>query len=434
MYKHYLRQWLTLVKQNKFYTTIYIIGTTLAITMTMVMAIVYYIRSANISPESNRDRMLIVTEASAVNKAGKGQHNWYLSYQTLKECYYTLQTPSIVAGGVNSDGLRYAIGDFYTSVPGSGTVYNSFIYCTDAAFFRVFDYSFIAGKPYSEEEFQSGMHYAILSKTLAYKLFATDNVLNNTILINDVEYTVTGVVEDVSLALNNAYAELWIPYSSNPAVMDISGGGGIAGVFKAFILADKKEDYLLIKEEIEKSKNKYNTSIADWEYMIKDDAIMSPIQSEIRKLDYRSSINKIIFRYGMIAFIFLLVPAVNLSGITSSRVQERISEFGIRKVFGATRSTLINQILTENFLLTFLGGLTGLIISGIIVYFLRELLLGGGRSMMSGTEINISFSMLFNIWVFGFTFLICLILNILSAFIPVWNVTRRPIVQSINNT
>ena len=432
MYKHYLRQWWTLIKQNKFYTTIYITGTTLAITMTMVMAIVYYIRSANIAPESNRDRMLIVASASAVKKAGGGQNNWSLSYQTLKECYYTLQTPQIVAAGVNSDGLG-RMGNFYTSIPGSGTVYNSFIYCTDAAFFRVFDYSFIAGKPYSEEEFQSGMHYAVISKTLAYKLFATDNVLNNTILINDVEYTVTGVVNDVSSVFNNAYAELWIPYSSNPAIKDLNVGEGISGVFKAFILADNKADFPLIKEEVEQNRKKYNTSFVDWEYLIKDDAILTTVQSEIRKLDYWSSFNKIIFRYGMIAFIFLLVPAVNLSGITSSRVQERIDEFEIRKVFGATRSALINQILMENFLLTLSGGLTGLIISGIIVYFFREMLLGGGGSMMSGTEINISFSMLFNIWVFGFTFVICLILNILSAFIPVWNVTRRPIVQSINN-
>ena len=125
---------------------------------------------------------------------------------------------------------------------------------------------------------------------------------------------------------------------------------------------------------------------------------MSTIQSEIRKLDHRAGFYEIILRYGLIAFIFLLVPAVNLSGITSSRVQERIGEFGIRKVFGATRNALINQILTENFLLTLLGGLTGLIISGIIIYFMRGMLPGGGGSMMSGTEVNISFSMLFNIY------------------------------------
>ena len=434
MYKQYIKQWWTLVKQNKFFTAIYITGTALAITMTMIMAIVYHIRSANIAPESNRDRVLLVNRASAVPKVeGNRQTNWCLSYQTVKECYYSLQTPQIVAAGVNSSGLSFIVGDFYTSLPGSIDVYKSFIYCTDAAFFRIFDYSFIAGKPYSEEDFQSGRHNAILCKTLAHKLFGTDDIINNTILINDVEYTVTGVVKDVSPALNNAYAELWVPYSSVPAVKAISGGGDIVGSFRAFILADKKGDFPLIKEEIEQNRKKYNSSLADWEYIINDDAIFSNIQSEIRKLDYGASFNKTIFRYGLIAFLFLLIPAVNLSGITSSRVQERISEFGIRKAFGATRTVLINQILTENFLLTFLGGLAGLITSVIVVYFLRDMFLGGVESILTGTEINISFSMLFNVWVFGFTFVVCLILNVLSAFIPVWNVTRRPIVQSINN-
>ena len=434
MYKQYLKQWWTLIKQHKFYTSIYITGTSLAITMTMIMAIVYYIRTANIEPESNRDRILIVEGATAVNKAGGGQNNALLSYQTIKECYYSLQTPQVVAASANSSLLNLIIGDTYTSVPGSGIVHKSFISCTDAAFFRVFNYSFIKGKPYSEEEFQSGIHNAVLSRTLAYKLFGTDEVLNNKILINDVEYTVAGVVKDVPSALTNAYAELWVPYSTMPAIKNMDFGGSIVGVFKAFILADKKADFPLIKEEIEQSRKKYNTSIVDWEYMIKDNAILSAIQSEIHKLDRSAGFNDIILRFGLIAFIFLLVPAVNLSGITSSRVQERISEFGIRKAFGATRGALINHILMENFMLTLLGGLTGMIISGIIVYFMRELLLGGIESIMSGTEINISFSMLFNSWVFVFTFIVCLILNILSAFIPVWNVTRRPIVQSINNS
>ena len=111
MYKQYIKQWWTLVKQNKFYTTIYITGTTLAITMTMVMAIIYHIRSANIAPESNRDRMLIVDRALAVNKNG-GQHNWSLSYRTLKECFYSLQTPGLVAAGANSSSLSNTVGDF----------------------------------------------------------------------------------------------------------------------------------------------------------------------------------------------------------------------------------------------------------------------------------------------------------------------------------
>lgn len=70
----------------------------------------------------------------------------------------------------------------------------------------------------------------------------------------------------------------------------------------------------------------------------------------------------------------MLVPAVNLSGLTSSRMQERISEMSIRKAFGATKGTLGHQMLTENLLMTLLGGIAGLTASFIVVYFIRNLL------------------------------------------------------------
>ena len=56
MYKQYFKQAWNLMKQNRFFSTVYIIGTGLAISMVMVMAVVYHIRTANIAPEVNRDR------------------------------------------------------------------------------------------------------------------------------------------------------------------------------------------------------------------------------------------------------------------------------------------------------------------------------------------------------------------------------------------
>ena len=58
MYKQYLTQAWNLMKQNRFYSGVYIIGTGLAISMVMVMAIAYHIRTANMAPEVNRDRTL----------------------------------------------------------------------------------------------------------------------------------------------------------------------------------------------------------------------------------------------------------------------------------------------------------------------------------------------------------------------------------------
>ena len=57
MYKVYLKQAWALMGQNRFFTAVYIIGTGLAISMVMAIAVVYHIRTANIAPEVSRDRM-----------------------------------------------------------------------------------------------------------------------------------------------------------------------------------------------------------------------------------------------------------------------------------------------------------------------------------------------------------------------------------------
>lgn len=431
MLKLYIKQGWQLIRQNKFYTAVYILGTGLAITMVMVMAIVYHIRTANIAPESNRDRMLIVERAVAKRLNGDGQNSWNMSYQTVKECYYPLKTPRVVSAAANSSNLQYALGNFYTNIPGSKDVYSSSIYTTDVAFFNIFKYRFITGKPYTQEEFESGMHHTILCESLAKRLFNSTDILNKSIMINDVEFTVTGIVKDVSPTLSHAYAELWVPYTAMPAVKSFNGAAGIVGLFTTFILADSPAGFSAIKDEIEANRKRYNMSIADWEYVIDDTTILSVFQSELKKLDYRAGFNELIIQYGLIAFVFLLVPAVNLSGLTSSRMQERISEIGIRKAFGANKGTLVNQMLTENLLLTLLGGIVGLIASYIIIYFMRDLFLGSNWEITP--NITLSISMLINMRVFTCAFGVCLFLNILSSYIPVWSATRRPIVESIND-
>lgn len=433
MLKLYLKQGWQLIKQNKFYTAVYILGTGLAITMVMIMAIVYHIKTANIAPESNRDRMLIVEGAIAKDEERGGQNSWCMSYRTVKECYYSLKTPQTVSAAVNSNNLAYAMGEIYTKIPGSNDVNTSFIYATDAAFFEIFNYSFIAGKPYTSEQFQSGIHYTILCESLAKKLFKSTDVLDKTILINDVEFKVTGLVKDVSPALKHAYAELWVPFTSIPDITERKGEEEITGLLSTYILGEKTTDFPQIKEEIKANIEKYNTSFTNWRYEINEKSILTISQAELHKLDYWASFKDTIIKYSLIAFIFILVPAVNLSGLTSSRMQERISEIGIRKAFGATKGTLINQMLTENLLLTLLGGIAGLIASFVIVYFMRDLFFSERWGATSMTEMNLSISMLVNMQVFGYAFGVCLLLNVLSSYIPIWNSTRRPIVQSIND-
>ena len=60
MYKQYFKQAWNLMRQNRFYSGVYIIGTGLAISMVMVIAIVYHIRTADITPEVHRGKYLYI--------------------------------------------------------------------------------------------------------------------------------------------------------------------------------------------------------------------------------------------------------------------------------------------------------------------------------------------------------------------------------------
>jgi len=81
------------------------------------------------------------------------------------------------------------------------------------------------------------------------------------------------------------------------------------------------------------------------------------------------------------------------------------------------------------------GGLVGLLFSYLLVILFRNLLLAPGIFALLTGEANVELSpgMMMNPAVFGYAFLVCLILNILSSMIPVWRAVRVNIIEAINS-
>jgi len=65
---------------------------------------------------------------------------------------------------------------------------------------------------------------------------------------------------------------------------------------------------------------------------------------------------------GSIAFISLLVGGIGIMNIMLATVSERTREIGIRRAFGATQIDIVIQFLAESTILTFTGGLIGIVI------------------------------------------------------------------------
>lgn len=432
MYKVYFRQAVQMLKQNKFFSIVYIAGTGLAIAMVMILAILYYFHTANITPESHRDRMMFIQHGKVSLKDGKGYGSSQLSYSTIKACFYPMKTPeaitAIIPLGEQSE---------FIQLQGSKNVYNGLVMGTDATFWKVFQFSFISGSPYTQEEFTSGIRKAVVCESLARKLFSTTDAAGKTFLLNFEEYTVAGVVKDIPSITGYCYAELWLPFTNRPSL--IKGGAWcdyVLGNMQVYILAKNANDFDAIRTEAEELCCQYNTTTSQYNLMLNnqpDTIFRAYLRSgeSFNVPDY----TQLYIRIALIITILLLVPSINLTGMTASRMKKRMEELGIRKAFGAMNRTLLMQVLYENLLLTLLGGLTGLLVSYGLVSLLKSWLLGrynwDGSSLTA--SIDLSPGMFLNPAIFGYAFTFCLVLNLLSALIPAWRALRKPIIDALND-
>ena len=138
------------------------------------------------------------------------------------------------------------------------------------------------------------------------------------------------------------------------------------------------------------------------------------------------NVRELVMKYVIIVLVLLLIPAINMSGITQSRMRKRMAEIGVRKAFGATRSELLTQVLYENLLQTLLGGVLGLFFS------YASVLLDTGTASMGIGRTFVNAEMMFNPLIFLYAFLACLALNLLSAGIPAWRASRMRIISALN--
>jgi putative ABC transport system permease protein len=71
------------------------------------------------------------------------------------------------------------------------------------------------------------------------------------------------------------------------------------------------------------------------------------------------------------AAIALLVSGIGIMNIMLVSVTERMHEIGVRKAIGATRRQILGQFITEAAILSFLGAITGVLLTLIADYFIR---------------------------------------------------------------
>ncbi len=425
MFSQYFKQAFYLLKENKLLSFISIAGTAFSIAMIMVVVIKFRSQTASFAPEVNRERSLVFQWAGYQRRDNPNwQSNGPVSYQTAKECFKDLTIPEAVT--------IYRDKETMLASEKNGPKMSCDVQQTDEAFWQIFEFAFVTGKPYDLADFESGLAKAVISEAVAREVFGTTDAVGRSILLNHTEYIVCGVVKNVSMLADKAYAQVWIPMSSTNALTD-TWADGVMGDVRVVILARSKADFPAIREESEMLRKKYSESLPHHDMLFRDQPDTYFVASLRTSANNYPRVKEAVRMHIIIIIVLLLVPAINLSGLTLSRMRKRLSEIGLRKAFGASRNELMIQILSENMLYSILGGIFGLILSYIGVYFMADMLFGSSWNSSLQGENQLSATFLLSPTVFFLAFLFCFVLNLLSAGIPAWRTSRKNITDSLNS-
>ena len=431
MIKYYIKQAWELMKQNPLFSSLYVVGTALAICFTVVMAVAYYVKLAPLYPEYNRNRTYYCQTLRITSENNTNNVSSAFSYNSMRDWLYPLKNAEAVSGIIQ----EY---DEHWLQPLEGNDFTISTIYTDPAFFKIYAFQFIEGTPFSEAEWQSGVKAVVISDKLAQQVFhRTGNVVGQSISIDMADYRVSGVIKSGSKLGSMSYKDVYLPYTVSP-YLNSTFYYDVVGSFEARFLVKDDAQRKALQEELDAVIANVNQQHnGEWEAKVLE---LRPHYSMAFDDIYWGNGYKVtpwmlIKKFLPIILVLLLIPAFNLSGMISSRMEERLAEMGVRKSFGASKSVLLTQVMWENLILTLVGGLVGLITAWSILYlgkgWVFTLFEDYPDSLYDGS-VTVTGEMLFSPTVFITALMVCMIINLFSALIPAWNSLRKPIVSSLN--
>lgn len=433
MRRTYLTQAFTLLKQNRLFSMLYIVGTGLAIAMTVIVAVVYYVKLAPIYPEENRKNTLYLTHVSFKSEQESRIYQSALSYRALQEWIYPLK--NVVAVSARFSNAM----DYYVQPADRSGDFRPALKLVDPAFFRIYALQFLEGHPFTEADLASGIHTAVISDDLARRLFGTtEGVVGRSFSMDYVNYHVCGVVRGASFLTRQSYAQVYAPYSIESNYKDpVVSSFPYCGLFNVTFLVKDNAQAKALRAEIKDLTRRVNAQYkGQWQMELWEQPTSHAL-SVFKEYPADTSFSswKVAGRLMLWILVLLVVPSLNLNGLIASRMESRLPEMGVRKSFGASRSALLSQVMWENFFLTLVGGLLGLLVAWIMLYVGRGWIFmlfdSWPMDIPEGANLYVSGEMLFAPVVFLIAFLLCLVLNLLSALWPAWMSLRKPIVYSL---
>ena len=351
MVKNYLKIALRIIKRQKLFSFLNIVG--LAVSLTCSFLIFLHVKD-ELSYETNFPKADRLYRLQTNSKYGTTFRNWGASAPALgpilEETFPEIEKTARISN-LGREILSYQLpqGSIKRFEERGGFI-------ADPSIIAMFDLEFLSGDPRTalEEPFA-----VVLTETLAKKYFGDGDPVGKTLLNEGRKqpYQVTGIIPDMP-----GNTHLKIEY-----MISMSSFVTIMGFPEALTHRTWKAVFTYVLLKPDQTPESFDAKAPAF---MKSYHAESPERQEeillqpIRKIHLHSKLEGEIGANSDIAYVYifsgtalllLLIAAVNFVNLSTAQSFKRIKEIGIRKVVGARRGQVIKQYLGESLLITALS-------------------------------------------------------------------------------
>ena len=224
------------------------------------------------------------------------------------------------------------------------------------------------GRSFSSEEEKTGAPAVVMiSNRLWQQEFAEDpNILGKSMTLAGASHTIIGVLP-AGFQFPFAGVDVWVTKPSELSTIDaqsrpISPTLKMFGRLKPGVdIAQGNAERAVLKEQYAKAHPGMLDAKTD-----------SPESLAYLKEEIVSNIRpKLWMLFGAVGFVLLIVCA-NIGSLQLARATSRAREFAVRAAIGAGRGRIVQHLLAENLLLTFISGTLGVALAAVILSAIRS--------------------------------------------------------------
>lgn len=265
------------------------------------------------------------------------------------------------------------------------SIFLSNVYFADTTFFSVFSFEFLAGDP---DQALSENNALVLSLSTASRLFNDPyEGLYQMVELEGERYQITGIVEDPPDNSHMTFTAIANIYQV-PSQVKMSGTN-----FYTYLKLYDGADTKLLEEKL----NNLGARLVD-ENPLYEGLSFALVHTLIGLTDIHLHSNLIweikeggnyrnLRLFGVLSLFIILVAIINYVNLATAKSMLRAKEIGVRKVAGASRVTLVRQIMMESLVITATCFLIAFLVAELLnVLFSQHTGVEGNMNILLSTQ------------------------------------------------